>query len=298
MRRKSLGILLALAASVLWAHIGVLARFIYALGVDPLFAVTARALAAAFLTTLGVTVFRPAEAKLNPKLVTKCILYGIIAFGANFVLYFYALRFTKIAIATTIIYTNPIFVILLSILFLKERPRALHFGMAIVVLIGIGLLMEWPNALKGNYNFQGMLFALGCAVAISIYNVIGKSLLSQIPAWSLLTYALWGGSVALLAVHAIVRPDWPKLQAVFWIYIFILAIGPTVLGYGLYLKAVELLGPINASLLATSEPVFATTLAWLWFRESITAVQGIGIACIITAIIIIKRTGTRAQNPA
>lgn len=281
MNKKLFGILLVLFSAVLWAHIGILARFLYSLNIDPLSAVTARSLLAAIITTIILAILKPEKLKLSFKQLLVGLFYGTIAIGANFLLYFYALKFTQISVAVTLIYTNPIFIIFLSAYLLREKLQKRHIMIAVIVFLGVWLLVGAPTAIVDRESFIGPLFALGCAFCIGIYNVVGKRLLASFSAWTLLTYALWGGSFMLGIVWLASNNVKPVFSPFGWLCVFALAIGPTILGYGLYLKAVDILGPTIASILAASEPVFATVLAWMWFGERITVVQSLGILCII-----------------
>ncbi|MGB9880906.1 MAG: DMT family transporter [Anaerolineae bacterium] len=274
------GALLALFSAGLWANIGVLARFIYSFGADPLFVVTARAVFAAVLSFIGIGLLNPKALKLQPWQILLCMCYGTIAIGANFALYFYAIKFTTIPIAVTLIYTNPIFVIVLSSLFFREKLQKMHLLASTLLLVGIWCLVGAPVTFVSSENLQGAVFAFGCALTIGVYNVFGKRLLTRIPPWSILTYALLGGSVALLGLWSTISRSLPKLSFPAWLSIFLLAVGPTILGYGLYLKAIENIGPSTSAILATTEPLFATLLAWVIFRERITMVQGVGM-CIV-----------------
>lgn len=281
MNKKLCGVLLVFLSAILWAHIGILARFLYSLNVDPLTAVTMRSLLASFLILIILALFKPHSLKLSFKQFIISLIYGTIAVGANFVLYFYALKFTKISVAVTLIYTNPIFVTFLSAFLLREKLQRKYVMLAFVVFLGVWLLVGMPIAIVEVKDVIGSLFALGCAFCISVYNVVGKRLLASLNAWSLLAYALWGGSLTLSIVWLVFSNARLAFSSLGWLYIFLLALGPTILGYGLYLKAVDILGPTIASILAASEPVFATGLAWIWFGEKITIVQGLGILCIV-----------------
>lgn len=289
-------ICLVLCSAFLWANIGIIARFIYLYIPNPLFVVLMRVLIATFVLFISLSLFRRNALKLPFVDVLKCMFYGFWAIGANFLLYLFALRYTKIAIAATLIYTNPIFVILLSLLFFKITPTIKQIFMFLLNLLGIWLLLDIPRPSVLKENVIGVGFALGCAVTIAIYNVFGKRLVSRILPWSLLAYSHLGGSILLLGLTPLWRgmvtlrsiPPWPA-----WIGIIILAIGPTIVGYGLYLCAISILNPISASILAMIEPVFASILAATIFKETINTVQSVGIMLIIASAAQIRNTKTK-----
>lgn len=284
MRERTKAILLILSAALLWASIGLIARFIYSYSIDPLYVVSLRILVATTLLFGGLIIFQPTQVVLRPIDVLKCLFYGFWAIGANFILYFYALKYTKIAIAATLIYTNPIFIMLLKRSF--SYTRVIFF---LLTLIGIWLLLGAPTSVNLRENWLGVAFALGCAFSIAIYNVLGKRLLKHVPPWPLLAYALLGGCAIVVILSIPLIKSWQFLAWPVWVGIVTLAIGPTILGYGLYLKAIKIIDPVIASMLAMVEPVFASALAWGIFKESINVTQGIGILFILSGAILTQK---------
>lgn len=284
---KNKGTFLALSAAVFWASIGLVARFLYGLGANPLFVVSARSvLATLAMVLLGALSYFRHHIKL--KHIFLGIIYGFVAIGANFLLYFYAVCFTKVALAAAIIYVNPAFVMLLSRIFLKEKQPVKNWLSLIVITMGVWLLANAPYSLQTSQNLLGIGFALGCAFSIAVYNVAGKALLAYLSPWETLALALMGGSILLVTISAALGISWPRLPAVGWLGILFLALFPTILGYGLYLKAVKLIGPTKSSLLATFEPVFAALLAWAVFHETLQPLQIVGVILILLGAIVLQ----------
>ena len=290
---KNEGVFLAILAALFWASIGLVARFLYGFGADPLFVVSARSVLATLTMILfGARSFSRHQIKL--KHIMLGIVYGFVAIGANFLLYFYAVRLTKVALAATIIYVNPAFVMLLSRVFLKERQPLKNWLSLLTIVMGVWLLANAPHSLHSSQDFRGIGFALGCAFSIAVYNVAGKALLSHLSPWETLTLALIGGSILLVTMSAGLGIRWPRLPAAGWLGILFLAFVPTILGYGLYLKAVKLIGPTNSSLLATSEPLFAALLAWALFHETLLPLQLVGIVLIMLGALVLQM---KSQTP-
>lgn len=276
-----------ICAALLWASIGLVARFLYGLGADPLFIVSARSVLAT-LIMVAFGAFRFFRHQVKPKHILLGIGYGVVAIGTNFLFYFYAIRFTKVALAAAIIYVNPAFVMLLSRIFLKEKQDMKNWLALIIITIGIWLLVAIPYSLQISREILGIGFALGCAFSIAVYNVAGKKLLTHFSSWETLTLALFGGSILLVTISAGLGVSWPRLPVTGWIGVLFLALFPTIFGYGLYLKAIKLIGPTHSSLLATIEPVFAAVLAWMVFHETLRPLQIIGVSFILLGAIVLQ----------
>jgi len=68
---------------------------------------------------------------------------------------------------------------------------------------------------------------------------------------------------------------------------FLLGLVPTLLAYGLYTVAVEDIGPSQAAITCTLEPVLASFFSFVILKENMTLVQWSGIFIVIAGVILI-----------
>ncbi len=211
-------------------------------------------------------------------------LYGLVA-ALHFLLYIASLEFTTIAHSLSLVYTAPIFIAVLSAIFLHEPiPRRKYAGIALAVL-GVAILAGF-EAQFSLPMFVGDLLALGSAVCFGIYSVIGRSQRDRYP---LLTYAfiVYGMAALWLAPAAAVsfRPVYsvPAVLSILFLGVF-----PLGLGHTLYNAALRRVHAAYANLIATQEVTGGVILGFLILGEvpSINAIVG-GILTLIGIVLVL-----------
>jgi len=70
--------------------------------------------------------------------------------------------------------------------------------------------------------------------------------------------------------------------------LFLLSIGPTLAGFGLYNVALTLLPSSVANLIATSEPVWTAVIAYFFLSERLTWVQVIGSLMVLGGVVLLR----------
>lgn len=73
-----------------------------------------------------------------------------------------------------------------------------------------------------------------------------------------------------------------------WGILFLLAAGPTLLGYGLYNVSLSLLPSSVVNLIAISEPVFTAVIAYALLGERLTPPQLWGSALILAGVAFLR----------
>ena len=119
-----------------------------------------------------------------------------------------------------------------------------------------------------------------------------------LPPWTAMVYAFGFAALFLLGVNLL--PVWGPAGAqpanFFWLggalagwgVLVALAVGPTILGYGLYTVSLTYLPASVANLIATLEPALTAVLAYLLLGERLTPPQLAGSALIIAGVVILR----------
>ncbi|KAF5429248.1 permease protein [Candidatus Methanophagaceae archaeon] len=115
------------------------------------------------------------------------LLLGMI-FGLVFVLYNKALLVEEVSRVTPLIYLSPLFVLMLSTLFLGEHlPPKSYIGIGLMVLSAILVSFRWPE--RKSFAVSPALFMiLFLDLLIACKDVIAKFMFSYIDYW---TYLFW-----------------------------------------------------------------------------------------------------------
>ena len=190
-----------------------------------------------------------------------------LALALHFATWIASLSYTTVASSVLLVNTAPLFAIVLSRIFLHERPSRTVLLAIPVAITGAALIAfgDWtgsPGSLLGN----GL--AVAGAVTVALYQVIGRGLRDALP---LNAYVLgvWGTAALALAGLArgfgVLLGGYPKRT---WLLFVALALVPTIGGHGLVNKSLRSLSAPTVGLFLLGEPVVASLLAWLLFREA------------------------------
>lgn len=163
MRNSGLG-LVALSA-ILWGIAGGLGGFLMDKGWDPLIISFYRG-AIGLVCLLVWFLFRPT--RLTKLLVLWAIVAGMGVAG-NFVFYFISIAESSVAVAATLMYTAPIFVLVISFVFRLEKPSLFKFGAIAFVIVGIVLLTEVYSIDSNQVTTLGLAAGLGVGLAYALF---------------------------------------------------------------------------------------------------------------------------------
>jgi drug/metabolite transporter (DMT)-like permease len=219
----------------------------------------------------------------------RFIAYGLIS-AVHFVSYIAALSFTTVAHALAIVYTAPVFVTLLSALFLHETIRPgqwLGVGITVIgitILAGFEPTMNWSMAL-------GDGLALVSAITYGFYSVAGRYERERYP---LLLYAtrvyglgaLWLLPLALLAIPGMPPEAWGWEQIA---SVVALGLIPLALGHTLYNAALRRVHATYANVIASQEVTGGIILSWLLLGQVPSATSLIGAAIALMGVALVLR---------
>ncbi len=175
-----------------------------------------------------------------------------------------SVHYTTIASSVVLVSTQPLFVALLSVLYLREHPRRGEWiGMGIAVMgaawIGWGDLALGPDALFGD------ALALGAAVLAAAYYVVGRNLRRKVDLWSYVT-VVYGAAAITLTLAVLATPGVSLVRGYGsgdWLVFLGLAAGPMMIGHTGVNYALRYVRAYLANLAVLGEPVGATLIAWV-----------------------------------
>jgi drug/metabolite transporter (DMT)-like permease len=173
-----------------------------------------------------------------------------------------SLSYTSVASSVVLVSMQPLFVGVLSAVFLGERPgRAQWTGIGLAtggaVVIGWGDFAAGPEALFGDF-----LAILG-ALLVSGYYIIGRRLRQQMELWWYVG-VVYGMAALVLLVAVLLQPGtaltgYPTTD---WLVFLALAAGPMMIGHTGVNYALRYVPAYVVNLAILGEPVGATVIAW------------------------------------
>jgi DME family drug/metabolite transporter len=248
---------------------------------------------------------------LNPKLlqIDKSHLKFMILYGFTFAVFHstwtLSVQYNGAAVATFMVYSSPAVTAILSRWVFKEKFNSIKIVSIILSLVGTVLISGAYNLSMWNLNWLGILFGLLSSPFFAFYNLEGKYVSERsIDPWTATLYCFVFASIFLvffnLSIDALSQK--PLLSEMLWLgdsipgwsALFLLGVGPTLGGFGLYTLSLRHLTPTVANLIATLEPAFTTIWAYILLNEQFQRIQWAGSLLILAGVIVL-RWGEKAE---
>jgi drug/metabolite transporter (DMT)-like permease len=219
------------------------------------------------------------------------VVSGLVL-AAHFALWITSLSYTSVASATVLVTTHPILVAVLGFFVLGERLTARGAALMVIAVAG-GFLLVWEGLGRDDGSWVGDLLALGGAVTVSVYMLIGRYVRRELSVhlYTIIVYTV--AFMTLLAITLAARiPLWPYPPRELMLFAA-LALFCTLLGHSLFSWALRYLPTSVVSTSILGEPVIASILAVVLFAELPTPTTLAGGVVILVAIFLFVRLRTR-----
>ncbi|MET8500416.1 DMT family transporter [Streptomyces microflavus] len=225
----------------------------------------------------------------------RILALGALNIGVFFYLLFVAAYHLPGGVAALVGSIQPVFVLLLSALLLREAIRSWQVVACVLGTAGVGMLVLGPEA---GLDAVGVAAGLGAAVCMASGIVLTKRW-GRPPGVGLLTFTGWqlavGGlliaPVALLGEGLPARLTWPNLAG----FAYLSLVG-ALLAYAVWFRGIERLPALTVSLLGFASPLAATILGYLFLRQGLTLVQGAGAIAVVAAVLLAQRSTARESR--
>ena len=307
-RRPRLGAAMTLTAACLWAINGAVSKVILvSTGISALRLTELRATAACAGLAIGLLVVAGERLRFTRREIPLLVFYGICGFALVQWLYFVSIEYLPIGIALLIEFTGPVLVALWVRLVWREPVRRRVWAALALALLGLGLVAEvWQGFVL---DAVGVAAALGAAVALAIYLLVGEQGVVHRDPVSLLCLALFFASV----FWAVVQPWWSfpfedlqgdtsllgnlsHVSVPVWTLVLWLVTLGTIVPYLLSIASLRHLPAVTVGVIAMFEPVAASVVAWFWLDETLAAAQLVGGATVLVGIVLAETSRVQQRS--
>ncbi len=226
----------------------------------------------------------------------KIVILGLVGNTSYQLLFINGFSLTTASTASLIMTMTPIFIALMSAIFIRERIHwAGWLGIAIS-FFGLYLIIFSQGGLSplSGQNLKGNLMILVGNLFWAAYTVFSKPLLEKISALKLTSLTLAIGALFYLpfAAKEIIQQPWNSVSSKGWaafLYSSILAIA---VSYVIWYSSVRRVGNTKTGIFNNITPVFTVFFAYLFLHERVT-VQEVAGAVIILFGFYLTRSGYR-----
>ncbi len=214
---------------------------------------------------------------------------GILSLMCMNYCYSETIQRSSLAVAGTLLYTAPSFVMLMSLICFREK---LTLRKLLALLLAFGGCALVSGMAQGQLSLTpGAFFiGLGSGLSYALYSIFSRVALNRgYDSWTITFYAF---AFAVLGCLVFARPEHIVsalfVQPVLLLPMVLLGITTGFIAYLLYTKGLTFLEPGRASILASLELVSAALLGVIAFHETLGLDAIAGIALLLVAVVVLR----------
>ncbi|MDG2482758.1 MAG: DMT family transporter [Alphaproteobacteria bacterium] len=290
-RRELIGIACVLISALALSLKGILAKFIFAEGVD-----VATLLAIRYTLTLPMLVVVALWLKGGATALRMPwrdfglgAVGGLIGYYVAGLLDFTALEMIDVSVERVLLFSFPVFVLLLDGLRRRRPPPRRQILALILAEAGIIMVMGVTDPAIFFANLEGGLFAIASAFAFAIYFMMNQSLGPRLGSARMALAAVAGATLGIdLHFVAFASFDSLAMSGTAWLLIVAIAIFCSVVPFLLVTEGIRRVGAARSALISTVGPVATLGLAALVLDEVLTFEQLAGAGLVIGSVMALE----------
>lgn len=235
---------------------------------------------------LGIIVTNKSLLQVNPKDLPWMIM-AAISIGLFHILWNTSIILIGASISTVIQSNSTIFVSLMAWVLFKESLTVRKIVAVTLSIAGTLLIAGKSSFNPDQISILGLGVSLLGAIFYGLFSLLGKKLTRIYNPWTILLYVFGFASLTLLPFQIYYPSPFPY-QVPSLLYFAGLVLGPSILGFALYTTALGRLQASIASIIATTEIVFASILAYVFLGERLQIWQIMGAGLVISGVIFVS----------
>jgi drug/metabolite transporter (DMT)-like permease len=228
----------------------------------------------------------------------RVLVVAGVFFAADLILWHHSIEDVGAGLATVLANIQVVLVPLVAWAFLSERPGGRVLAALPIAVIGVVLISgALQHGAYGRAPLRGAMFGFGAGVAYVGFLLLlrrGGSDLRRVagPLFDATAVAtVFCVAAGLVVGDADLAPGWPGIG-----WLIVLALTSQVIGWLLISTSLPRLPAAITSLILTIQPVCSVGLAALILGESPSAVQLVGVAVVLAAVLTATRPAAGARR--
>lgn len=219
------------------------------------------------------------------KMIAFAAVNGFIGYYIASYLDFAGLLFITAQLERLVLFTYPVFVMLLGFMFFGGRITANGIVAALITYAGLALVFTNGITVEGWNTAIGTLLVLGAALTFALYQLLAKDLIKGLGSLLFTAVGMSAASIAGLAHYAVTAAHIaPHVSYHYLALTAGTAIFATVVPSFLINAGLGRIGPQATSMISTISPLVTIILAMIFLGEAFTLVDAIGTALILAGI--------------
>lgn len=229
--------------------------------------------------------------RLSTELLRTALPGGALL-AADVILFFVAVRTTKVVNATTIGALQPIIIAAFATRFMGEKIRPREILAATIALVGVIVVITQSSGAP-EWSGAGDLAAVGALFAWSMYFVVAKRTAGKLTPHEFTTGAAWWVAVLAFPFGLAIGQDMSPPPRSEVLPLLILVVVGGFIGHSMMNWGIPRLPLWLSSTMTLLVPIFASLAAWVYLGESLTPWQLVAMAAVIAALTVVVISQTR-----
>ena len=291
MKNRTAAYFMVILSMLIW---GTLALFVKNVGYSSAEIVLARIIFGLIFLIAVYCFTKKKSPKENVRRSIPRLLVSGACMGFNWVCLFEAYRWVDVSIATLCYYMAPVFVVLGSLVFFRQKLNLMRAAGIIAALVG--MLITTGAVMGGADPMKGVLFALMSAVLYASVTLFVKSV-HGLSGLEITIGQLLGALVVILPYVLLTHEGpWRAPSASEFGSMATLGLVHTGIALFLYFSAVQALPVQSSALLSYIDPLSALAFAAAFLGESMSGMQWLGAALILGGALFGELMGNKKKS--
>lgn len=285
MNFKNAGIVLVLIASIMWAVEPVLAKLSYQTS-GFMQTLTARSIFVTLIAFAYGSITNKRDFRIDRRQLSALLYVAIVANILGDIAYFFALTRVAVVNAVLIGYLQPIFIIFIGFIILREDRLNTADYIGIVLMVGGGILVAtktFENLMALRLGTLNDLIVLSATIGWATTTVAVRKYLRGLNA-GVINFYRFVFVCPLFILYSLSETGFTTLNP------YQIAIGIIVgIGMILYTEGLSRIKAAKVAALELSTPLFAAIFGYLILGELVSSVQIMGMALLFVGIYLLSK---------
>jgi drug/metabolite transporter (DMT)-like permease len=237
------------------------------------------------LPILGLLALR--QHKPAPRPVTTLgtwllIVTAGVLFALDLASWHVGIAYTRLGNASLFGNSGSLILMVWGLAIARRWPRRIEIAALVAAISGAAILLGRSLEID-HATLVGDLFCILAGVFYFFYILLLQGARGRFESWELLFASTMAGAPVLLGIAIrLGEPVWPHV----WWPLVALALGSQVVGQGLIVLALRHFSALIIGVVLLTQPALSILVGWLVFRETMGALDAMGMALIASALLL------------
>ena len=288
---KKLASLLIILSGVVWGTMGIFVKEMEAMGFNTHQTTSVRLTVAAITFIITILLTDKSRFKIKLADLWMFLVMGIGCVFSMSLLYLYTIANTSLSVSAILLYTSPIWVIIISAIVFKEKLDWKKIVALVFAFVGC-VLVSYTGGGSGSIGIWFFITGLGSGITYGLYSIFGTIALKKYHSYTVTMYSF---VFAAVATWFVAKPwdtigvlnSYPDKTHIILIMVLV-GVVTAYIPFMLYTLGLKNTVPGKAAIMACSEPLTAAILGFFVYGQSASIP---GIVLIFLAIMLVNNFG-------